>query len=289
MPQNLIVGQSGGCTAVINATLAGVVDEALRHAQVGGIYGMLNGVQGLLDGEALDLRRQAPDTLAGLRETPSAALGSCRFKPDAEQLERDEDLPGDLIPGRYFAWLRGAPPSFLEPVFAHNRQDVLSMVDLLGRLDRILHSPHGLTELDRFSRARFLEVCGRVDDALAEYRSLWQTFRGPLRGALGLRLARLLCRTGRWREARPVLEACWSAQAYPYPAALELAKLLEHRARDLPEALRLVADALRLHRMAGIADPRWAEDLERRRVRLERRLSGAARAVSRARELPLTG
>lgn len=87
MPQNLIVGQSGGCTAVINATLAGVVDQALRHDEIDGIYGMLNGVQGLLDGQVLDLRRQAADALAGLRETPSAALGSCRFKPDGEQLE----------------------------------------------------------------------------------------------------------------------------------------------------------------------------------------------------------
>jgi hypothetical protein len=201
-------------------------------------------------------------------------------------LERDEDLPGDAIPGRYFAWLRGATPSFLEPVFAHNRQDVLSMVDLVRRLERILESPDGLSQLDRFSRARFLEVCGRSEEALAEYRALWQTFPGPLRGALGLRLARLLCRSGQWREARGVLEACWAAQAYPYPAALELAKLLEHRARDLPAALRLVADALRLHRLAGIADQRWADDLERRRIRLERRLGHGAHDAPSAGELP---
>jgi ATP-dependent phosphofructokinase / diphosphate-dependent phosphofructokinase len=88
VPKNLIVGQSGGCTAVINATLAGVVDEAMKQPAVDGIYGMLNGVQGLLEGEAVDLRAETPETLAGLRATPSAALGSCRFKPNQEQLER---------------------------------------------------------------------------------------------------------------------------------------------------------------------------------------------------------
>ncbi|HVA22999.1 MAG TPA: 6-phosphofructokinase [Chloroflexota bacterium] len=88
MPKNLIVGQSGGCTAVINATLAGVVDEALGESGIDGIYGMLNGVQGLLEGQVVDLRAEAAATLTGLRSTPSAALGSCRFKPDPEQLER---------------------------------------------------------------------------------------------------------------------------------------------------------------------------------------------------------
>ena len=87
MPNNLIVGQSGGCTAVLNATLAGVIDEALQQPAVDGIYGMLNGVQGLIEGAVVDLRSEAPETLASLRTTPSAALGSCRFKPDDEQLE----------------------------------------------------------------------------------------------------------------------------------------------------------------------------------------------------------
>ncbi|HLY66905.1 MAG TPA: diphosphate--fructose-6-phosphate 1-phosphotransferase, partial [Chloroflexota bacterium] len=88
MANNLIVGQSGGCTAVLNATLAGVIDEAMAQPAVDGIYGMVNGVQGLLEGELVDLRAQSPETLAGLKETPSAALGSCRFKPDDGELDR---------------------------------------------------------------------------------------------------------------------------------------------------------------------------------------------------------
>lgn len=106
VPNNLIVGQSGGCTAVINASLAGVIDEALSQPRIDGIYGMLNGVQGLLEKHIVDLRAEAPETLSGLRETPSAALGSCRFKLDDEQLASIFELlrAHDI---RYFLYIGG--------------------------------------------------------------------------------------------------------------------------------------------------------------------------------------
>ena len=93
-----------------------------------------------------------------------------------------------------------------------------------------------------------------------------------LGGALGLRLARLLRRRGRWEEARSVLEECWRTQSYPYPVAIELAKLLEHQARDLKAARRIVSDALHLLAMAVVPNPQWYGDLERRQRRLDRRL-----------------
>ncbi|MHB8620650.1 MAG: 6-phosphofructokinase, partial [Chloroflexota bacterium] len=88
MPHTLVVGQSGGCTAVINATLAGVVDEAARQPEVARVLGMLHGVEGLLADELIDLGGQDPAVLAGLRTTPSAGLGSCRFKPGDDQMAR---------------------------------------------------------------------------------------------------------------------------------------------------------------------------------------------------------
>jgi uncharacterized protein HemY len=94
-------------------------------------------------------------------------------------------------------------------------------------------------------------------------------------GALGLRLGRLLRRQGRWEEARLVLEECWRTQSYPYPAAIELAKLLEHQARDLNAARRIVGDALRLLALAAVPNPQWRADLERRLQRLDRRLDQA--------------
>src|SRR5207244_11950012 len=114
----------------------------------------------------------------------------------------------------------------------------------------------------------------RLDDGhLAEYRRLWEAGLGGFqRGALGIRLARLLGRKGQWQQARAVLEECWMPQCYPYPAAIELAKLLEHRARDPAAARRLVLEALSLLAVAAVPDARWQADLERRRDRLDRRL-----------------
>ena len=77
---NLIIGQSGGATAVINASLVGAVEAALADGRIGGIYGMLHGVQGLLKEDLIDLRRQPVDVWARLLSTPSAALGTCRYK-----------------------------------------------------------------------------------------------------------------------------------------------------------------------------------------------------------------
>ena len=192
-------------------------------------------------------------------------------------LHRADDLPGSLIPSRYFAWLRGGDPRVLEPVFIHNRQDVLSMALLLARFEAVLRGSDDLHPLDRFGRARFLEVRGFYDKAIQEYRQLWRHRRMGgaqplLGGALGLRLARLLRRQGRLEEARSVLEECWRTQSYPYPVAIELAKLLEHQARDLNAARRIVSDALRLLAVAMVPNPQWRADLERRSERLDRRL-----------------
>ncbi|MEW5979083.1 MAG: 6-phosphofructokinase [Acidobacteriota bacterium] len=85
---NLLVGQSGGPTAVINSSLAGVVQEAMKHDQIQGIYGMVHGVQGLLKEEMIDLRRESPENIELLRQTPSAALGSCRRKLKEEDYDR---------------------------------------------------------------------------------------------------------------------------------------------------------------------------------------------------------
>lgn len=88
---NIIVGQSGGPTAVINSSLAGVI-EAARDAGVKKIYGMHCGIEGLLKGDLIDLNDQIKDSqdLALLRRTPSAFLGSCRYK--LPEIEGNEDV-----------------------------------------------------------------------------------------------------------------------------------------------------------------------------------------------------
>jgi 6-phosphofructokinase 1 len=85
---NLIIGQSGGATAVINSSLAGAVTKALPETRFPQIYGMWHGIEGLLREDLADLRVQPTDIWTELSRTPSAALGSCRYKLREEDLER---------------------------------------------------------------------------------------------------------------------------------------------------------------------------------------------------------
>jgi 6-phosphofructokinase 1 len=82
---NLLIGQSGGPTAVINSSLAGAVNEALNHSCIEEIYGALNGVLGILNEDFIDLASESQQQIRGLRHTPGAALGTCRYKLKKQQ------------------------------------------------------------------------------------------------------------------------------------------------------------------------------------------------------------
>jgi 6-phosphofructokinase len=103
---NLIIGQSGGATAVINASLVGAYEAALAGEHIEGIYGMLYGVQGLLREEIVDLRAESNHVWPGLLHTPSAALGTCRYKLQ----DRDPERIIDILRGydiRYMLYIGG--------------------------------------------------------------------------------------------------------------------------------------------------------------------------------------
>ncbi len=89
--QTLLVGQSGGPTAVINSSLAGILAEAARWPrQIRAVYGLRHGVEGLLAEDWRALPADDPRLIAGLRATPSAALGSARHRL------RDDDMDAAL-------------------------------------------------------------------------------------------------------------------------------------------------------------------------------------------------
>ena len=77
---NAIVGQSGGPTSVINASLAGIVRGCAEVADIDRVLGMRWGIEGFMADELVDLSAQSPDTIEGLFRTPSSALGSSRHK-----------------------------------------------------------------------------------------------------------------------------------------------------------------------------------------------------------------
>ncbi len=85
-----IVGQSGGPTSVINSSVYGVIDTALKDPNVTRVLGAANGIKGVLDDRLYDMAEEDPAELALLKYTPSSALGSCRYKmkdPDVDDTD----------------------------------------------------------------------------------------------------------------------------------------------------------------------------------------------------------
>ncbi|MGH2461955.1 MAG: diphosphate--fructose-6-phosphate 1-phosphotransferase [Chloroflexota bacterium] len=107
----LLVGQSGGPTAAMNSSLLGVVEAALERSEVSGVFGAIDGVEGLLEGKAIDLGQESAATLHALRHTPAAALGSCRYKL----------RPGD--PDRALAQLRRLGVGYLAYIGGNDSAD----------------------------------------------------------------------------------------------------------------------------------------------------------------------
>jgi ATP-dependent phosphofructokinase / diphosphate-dependent phosphofructokinase len=85
---NVLIGQSGGPTAVINQSLVGLVETCQRHGRAGSILGAVHGIQGVLQGEIIDLGRETKRTLEAVASTPGSALRSVRKKPTPEECER---------------------------------------------------------------------------------------------------------------------------------------------------------------------------------------------------------
>jgi 6-phosphofructokinase 1 len=111
---NLLVAQSGGPTSVINSSLAGVIREAGRHECIEEIYGGANGILGILNEDLLDINDERVKTIEGLRFTPAAALGTCRYKVDfkrkPEHGARDMDRLFQVFQAhniRYFFYIGG--------------------------------------------------------------------------------------------------------------------------------------------------------------------------------------
>ncbi|WP_258359230.1 6-phosphofructokinase [Moorella sulfitireducens (nom. illeg.)] len=88
---NAIVGQSGGPTAVINSSLYGVIQEAKKHSAIRNLYGAIYGIEGVLKEELVDLSAEDRETIEGLKKTPGAALGGCRYMIKSDD-PKDRDI-----------------------------------------------------------------------------------------------------------------------------------------------------------------------------------------------------
>ncbi|MGB3307837.1 MAG: diphosphate--fructose-6-phosphate 1-phosphotransferase [Thermomicrobiales bacterium] len=151
----LLVGQSGGATAVINASLVGVVDAARATGGYGRILGMRNGIEGLLRESFIDLGAQPQETLDRVRRTPSSALGTGRYKLKVEDLDRALDLLAhhNITALVYIGGNDSADTAHRLAVQARARKQALQVISVPKTVDNDLpetdHCP-GFPSLARF-------------------------------------------------------------------------------------------------------------------------------------------
>ena len=79
-PMNAFYAQSGGVSAVINASAAGVIEAAMKSKKIGRVYAGRHGIVGALTEDLIDVYKESRATIKGLRHTPAGAFGSARYK-----------------------------------------------------------------------------------------------------------------------------------------------------------------------------------------------------------------
>jgi len=214
------------------------------------------------------------DLLRPSRRVWTGYFDDCRLgtlERDVLGLAREHDVPGALIPTLYFDWLRRKRAAPLARVFAHNRDDVLSLAALVGWFGAALGGAPALRAEEWAGLGRLWEPVD-VDRGLACYRAALDAgLDGEAAHWVRLRLALWAKRAACWETACELWDAARQRGLFDPLPWEELAKFHEHRARDLAAARAVVTDALDLARAAGAAD-RVLEAFGHRLGRIERRL-----------------
>ncbi len=221
------------------------------------------------------------DLLFGARRLWKLRLESCRLVELENRIlgvEREGDLPGEMIPYYYFDYLRTQQAFKLVPIFHHNAMDILSLACLTAIVPFAFRSPeeaplsHGA---DLIGLARWLLEAERRDEALRLFRrSVDLGLPDDLLFRTLWEIATIEKRLGRDQAAlESFAELAESRNPYRARALEELAKHYEHRERNYALALEMVRRAL------GLED---TPEMRHRERRLENRL-----AAPRSRRLPL--
>jgi uncharacterized protein len=217
------------------------------------------------------------DLLGPARRLWAGRLADCRLATVEEHVlgfAREDDLPGHLIPSVYFDYLRRKTPGALPRVFEHNRRDILSLAALCGWVAGAVErapapdlGPQALAGLGRLWEGSDPERGG------ACYRmALERGLPSPARERILIRLAWQEKRRRRWEAARALWEEAARADGGFDPRPWEeVAKIDEHRRRDLARARVVVEEALGRARTHGAAE-REVRALTHRLARLERRI-----------------
>ena len=229
-----------------------------------------------------ELRRPHLDLLYPTRRVWRMRLRDCTLDNIERQVldcGREDDLPGSEVPERYFAYLKTGDFSLLEDVLRHNLRDVQTLAKLLLRLARVFEKPEQQDFLeDVFSVGRALARDGNREAARVCFRAAGSGKPFEVAAEARVLLARSHRQDRQFTEAESVyaeMIARGEGGTIPY---VELAKIAEHRRRDVALALRHTEAALeRLalrERLSGAVDEEESAALHVRRARLLRRMRG---------------
>lgn len=214
------------------------------------------------------------DLLRPSRRVWTGCFDDCRLatlERDVLGLAREHDVPGGLIPTLYFDWLRRRRARPLVRIFAHNRDDVLSLAALVGWFGAALGEGPVLRAEEWAGLGRLWEPVD-LERALDCYRAALDAgLEGAAAHWVRLRLAWWEKRAARWETACALWDAARQRELFDPRPWEELAKFHEHRARDFAAARAVVANALDLARATGAAE-RVLDAFHHRLGRLERRL-----------------
>ncbi len=157
-------------------------------------------------------------------------------------IEREDDLPGALVPERYFCYLKSHDMALLDDILEHNEQDVVSMAHLLHRALSMHLTPLECAQFeDIYSIGRVYERRGRANEARMCYRAADQ---GAVSALARFRLAESYRKAGDWAAAREVYERMAQSEQGGVETYVALAKVYEHRLRDYGRAMNCTRRAM---------------------------------------------
>lgn len=220
------------------------------------------------------------DLLHPARRAWKLRIESCRLTNIEEKIlgmHRENDLPGAEVPERYFSFLKTGDMALVDDIIRHNRQDIATLAHLLLELSQVYAQPQAQPHAqDLFSLGKALERQGES----AQARTLYQLSAVPRRGnspaelraesvaaEANCRLARLCLRAGDVEAAVHALEQmAVRSQMGAWPH-VELAKIYEHRKKELRRALACTRRALEL------CDPLEESGIRHREARILRKMN----------------
>lgn len=210
------------------------------------------------------------DLLHVARRVWKLRLKSCRLSRLEEMvlgIQREDDLPGAMVPERYFQYLKTKDMQLLDDILEHNGQDIISLAHLLHRLIVLHNEPltAGQTE-DVFSLGRVYEMRGQQEKARMCYRA---ADKGRMSSLSRERMAETYRKSGDTEQAARVYETMIRANQGGAAPLIAMAKICEHKRRDIKAALEYTRKAI------VICAQREGSDMQPLQKRLERLMKKA--------------